>query len=86
MQKYILAKKIPVNFENFCVWVIKFKILNFYFGKQFFLIMSCSISHMYDINYVILQNSDTHSGYDTPDFRRGLENFEVVYFSGAELF
>ena len=37
VQKYVIAKKIPVNVENACVWGFKLKLLNFYFCKQFFL-------------------------------------------------
>ena len=55
------SQKNQVDVETFCVWGFKLKILNFYFGQQFFFwILNFSISRMYDLNYIMLQHSNTH--------------------------
>ena len=53
--------KISANVENFYMWGFKAKTLNFYFPEQiFFRILTCSISHMYNLDYFILKHSDTN--------------------------
>ena len=53
-------QKIQLMLKRFFVWPFKLKILNLFSPTVFFLIWSCSISHMYDLHYIILQHSETH--------------------------